>query len=205
MTEGAVTMPWSEASGCVPLIHLAYFEFKDEEGKLWKLHEIKEHQIYTLVTSQKNGFLRYDTQDLVKVTGFYHQTPVLEFIGRSGQYSDLAGEKFSETMLRDLCIKDNFLIVPDDGPELPRYQIFTENADYDWEKTLRLNYHYNLAREIHQLSPLVIKKVNDVNALYLKFFQDQGMILGDVKERILLHDLKLARKFLEWTEKEIQS
>jgi hypothetical protein len=205
MTEGAVTIPWTEAKGCVPLVNLAYFEFVDSSGKLLKLHEVKAGETYTLITSQLNGYLRYNTQDQVKVTGHYLKTPILEFIGRSGQYSDLSGEKFSENGLRELKIKQNFLVVPDDSQELPRYHVVCEFDETDWDETFKSVYHYKLARELNQLSTPVVHIVKNVNDLYLKFFQSQGMTLGDIKERILLNDLTLARKFLAWIDKELPS
>jgi hypothetical protein len=132
MTEGAATLPWTEANGCLPLVTEAHFEFQDEDGKIHQLHEIIDGKTYTLIMSQLNGFLRYNTKDLVKVTGFYFKTPLLEFLGRSGQYSDLAGEKFSETGLRDLNVGSNFLIVPDDSHELPCYQFFADFSEFFW-------------------------------------------------------------------------
>lgn len=205
MTEGAVTVPWTEAKGCIPLVHLAYFEFQDDSGKLHKLSEVKVGEKYTLITTQQNGYLRYNTNDLVKVTGLYHKTPILDFIGRSGQYSDLAGEKFSEAGLRDLKMNHNFLVVPDDSGELPRYHVFSEDSSIDWDLTFKANYHYKLARELNQLKEPVIHIVKNVSDLYLRFFQAQGMTLGDIKEKNLLNDISLARKFLAWTDKELQS
>lgn len=208
MTEGAVTIPWAEAKGCVPLVNQAYFEFLDSSTKLHKLHEVKVGQSYTLITTQINGYLRYNTQDQVKITGMYLKTPILEFVGRIGQYSDLAGEKFSETGLRDLNLGQNFLVVPDDSGELPRYHIFCETDGKNnsiWDDSFKSIYHYKLARELSQLNSPVIHNVKNVSELYFRFFQSQGMTLGDIKERILLNDLNLARKFLAWTEKELQS
>ncbi len=205
LTEGAVTLPITEAGGCVPLLHLAYFEFLDQKGNLLKIHELKISETYLLIMSQLNGFLRYNTHDQVRVTGYFHKTPLLEFIGRDGQYSDLAGEKLSEAALRGLNISDNFLIVPDDTGELPRYHIFHDSSEIDWEHELRTNYHYNLAREINQLSSPVVRPVKDIHHLYQKFFLEQGMVLGDIKEKVLLNDISLARKFLAWIDKELQS
>ena len=205
LTEGAVTLPVTEAGGCVPLLHLAYFEFLDQNGKLLKIHELKVSETYVLIMSQLNGFLRYNTHDQVKVTGYFHKAPLLEFIGRDGQYSDLAGEKLSEAIIRSLNIKENFLIVPDDSEDLPRYQIFHELSEVNWDQELKASYHYNLAREMNQLTSPVLRPVKDIHQLYNTFFLEQGMVLGDIKERVLLNDLSLARKFLAWIDKELQS
>ena len=205
LTEGAVTLPITEAGGCVPLLHLAYFEFLDQTGNLLKIHELKLDESYVLIMSQLNGFLRYNTHDRVKVTGFFHKTPLLEFIGRDGQYSDLAGEKLSEAAIRALNLNDSFLIVPDDTEDLPRYQIFHEGSEVNWDHELRAHYHYNLARELNQLTPPVVRPVENIHKLYQKFFLEQGMVLGDIKEKVLINDISLARKFLAWIDKELPS
>ena len=35
-------------------------------------------------------------EDLVRVTGFFHQTPLIEFLGKGSRFANLTGEKLSE-------------------------------------------------------------------------------------------------------------
>ena len=206
-TEAPMTIPWHEANGYLPLLNETYFEFIGSDEKIYQLHELKIHESYIVLTSQHNGFLRYNTEDLVKVTGFYHQTPTLEFLGRTGQYSDLAGEKLSEQMLREdfYTAASPFLIVPDTTQALPRYVIYTEGSTTDFEQILMKSYHYKLARDLGQLKISEKIIVNDLRGKYLAFFQEQGMVLGDIKERILLNDSALGQKFMEWMKLKLQS
>lgn len=206
LTEAPVTVPWTEANGALPLITETYFEFMGD-GKLYEIQDLKVGETYTVITSQHNGYLRYNTQDEVKVTGMYFQTPVLEFIGRSGQYSDLAGEKFSETGLREVLSDKTelFFIVPDESGELPGYHLYTESEDKDWEEKLRTIYHYDLARKLNQLNPLIVNKVPDLQKMYIDFCRNEGMVLGDIKERILFNNLTQAKKFRAWIDKALQS
>jgi hypothetical protein len=202
MTEAPVTIPWSEAKGFVPLLTETLIEFWDGE-RILGLHEGDLGKTYTLLISQFNGLLRYNTHDKVKVTGLYHKTPLLEFMGREGRCTDLAGEKFSEELLRDLFKEDTgtFFLVPDQREELPRYFILTDKI-LPFEEKLRTIYHYHLARELNQLKPIVIKITNNPMKIYFEFCQSKGMVLGDIKERILFSELDDANKFLEWIDRE---
>lgn len=210
LTEGAVTIPWTEAGGNLPLLTETYLEFVSEDEKIFLLHELKRNSVYRVIMSQKNGFLRYDTKDLIKVTSFYFKTPVLEFIGRAESVCDLAGEKISETILQKLFqdIKSTMLFVPEISDELPSYKLYIDesnNSDIDWDKKLATNYHYQLARDLGQLKPLNVIKVRDLNQKYLAFYQSRGMILGDIKEKMLLSNLDEAENFMKWIAKELQS
>lgn len=205
-TEAPVTIPWSEAGGCLPLLTETYLEFLEGEN-VYQLHEIKQGHEYEVITSQANGFLRYLTGDIVTVTGFYYQTPVLKFLGRAGQSSDLAGEKFTELNVKELLksVRGTFYLLPDNRDYLPGYILVHEGQDVDWENLLEANYHYKLARELRQLTPLKVIGRTNLSQRYLEFFQNEGMILGDIKERVLFSNPDQAKKFLAWIEKEPQS
>ncbi|NCY26837.1 MAG: hypothetical protein EBX37_19010, partial [Alphaproteobacteria bacterium] len=144
-----------------------------------------------------------NTHDRVKVTGFYYQTPLLEFVGREGKSSDLAGEKFTEELLRDLFKDESaiYFVIPDLRDDLPRYFILS-NKTLPIEERLRSIYHYDLARKLNQLRSPIIKIIDNPMKVYFEFCQSKGMLLGDIKERILINEWEDAKKFLEWIEKE---
>lgn len=206
LTEAPVTIPWSEANGNIPLVTETYLEFLDGD-QILGLHELQEGKSYIVLTSQFNGFLRYNIQDEVKVTGFYYQTPILEFLGRSGSYSDLAGEKISESMLRDIFsgLSSAYLFVPDESDIIPRYRVYTETPEVRWESELNTIHHYNLGRKLNQLQEVNVVQVKNLSDLYLRFCQSEGMNLGDIKEKVLIHNLTQAKRFLAWIDKEVQS
>jgi hypothetical protein len=202
MTEAPVTIPWSDAKGFVPLLTETLIEFWDGE-KILGLHEAEMGKTYILLISQSNGLLRYNTHDKVMVEGFYHNTPLLKFIGREGRSTDLAGEKFSEDLLKQIFKDDSgcFFIIPDQRGDLPRYFILTDKI-LPFEERLRGIYHYDLARELNQLTPIMMKVNDNPMKIYFEYCQSKGMVLGDIKEKILFSELDDARKFLEWIEKE---
>jgi hypothetical protein len=73
------------------------------------------------------------------------------------------------------------------------------------EQRLHSIFHYDLARKLRQLDELKIIQVKSPAETWMAFCQTQGMRMGDIKERILISDLKLAEKFLAWLEKEYPS
>ena len=42
------------------------------------------------------GLYRYHISDLVRVTGFFGRTPLIEFLGKGHRFANLTGEKLSE-------------------------------------------------------------------------------------------------------------
>ena len=62
-------------------------------------HELEAGREYELVVSNLGGLCRYRLGDVVRVAGFHHAAPVVEFRYRIGQLLNLRGEKTSEEAL----------------------------------------------------------------------------------------------------------
>ncbi len=201
MTEGPVTIPWSEAGGSIPLVTETLIEFLDEEEQFVPMGHLEQGRTYRVVTSSGNGYLRYDTRDLVLVTGRYKKVPVLKFVGRIGCSVDLVGEKLSDLLLRETFqgLPDEVTVIPEIIVGRAGYAILCSlSSKVDWEEKLKSIHHYRLARELGQLGAARLIQVSSPTEAYLLFCQENGMVLGDIKERILINDLKQAQQFLEW-------
>ena len=93
-TEAFVTIPYD---GLQPVaVRSHFFEFIDDAGAVYRLHELRAGQTYEVVVTTAGGLWRYRLRDRVQVTGFIGQTPTLRFLARNGNVSDLFGEKLSE-------------------------------------------------------------------------------------------------------------
>lgn len=104
-TEAPMTIPLIPAKGCVPILDEVFFEFEDENGNIHHLHQLEIRKVYEIIISQKGGLYRYRIGDRVCVTHFYLNTPCLEFLGRTGEISDLVGEKLNSEFVRDVINK----------------------------------------------------------------------------------------------------
>ncbi|XP_071087914.1 GH3 domain-containing protein-like [Haliotis cracherodii] len=61
------------------------------------MHQVEAGQEYELAITNLSCVYRYRFGDVVKVTGFYNQCPIIEFKYRQGQFLNVRGEKTSES------------------------------------------------------------------------------------------------------------
>ena len=82
--------------------HKNYFEFIHESEmdnpnpKMYQLYELKEGQRYCMIVTTCAGLYRYNMTDLLEVTGYYNQFPMLKFIQKVQGTISLTGEKLHE-------------------------------------------------------------------------------------------------------------
>ncbi len=142
-TEGRHTIPLHDnrAEG-VLAVDGAYYEFipfpenASSDARVLECHELEPGEQYSVVMTTSSGLYRYEIGDIVQCTGYVGQAPVLQFLHKVGQYSDMEGEKVSgyqmaeavETAARELSLPlDCFTAVPvrDEG-EVPYYAVLVE-------------------------------------------------------------------------------
>jgi len=123
-----------ERRGRYPLaINSHFFEFIDSDGQVFTTETLREREKYEIVVTTAGGLWRYRVGDHVIVTGFMEKTPSLKFIGRSGDTSDLFGEKLSETFVNEAfrevfgCDAPRFaLLAPDEQAAGCGYTLYVE-------------------------------------------------------------------------------
>jgi len=137
-SEGCIALPLKDAAPAgVLALQNNYYEFIPET-QLGNAHpdilaswELKAGSCYKILLTNENGLYRYDINDIVKVEGFYHETPVISFLRKSGNFLNITGEKLhlnhclsAINKLRSDFSLDihQFRIVPD--PTNLRYEFF---------------------------------------------------------------------------------
>ncbi|MEL6492781.1 MAG: GH3 auxin-responsive promoter family protein [Cyanobacteria bacterium J06621_3] len=99
-SEARVTLPIEDGtpSGVLDLT-LNYYEFIPEgavdeaDPPVYLSHELEVGQRYSILLTTPGGLYRYHINDIVEVTGFYHQAPLLAFVRKGKDMSSLTGEK----------------------------------------------------------------------------------------------------------------
>jgi hypothetical protein len=144
-SEGRMTIPVADgtASGLLDIFG-HFFEFIPEEEAdrpnpvVLGAHELQEGRAYFILLTTWFGLYRYHIHDLVRVTGFHHRTPLLEFLSKGAHFANLTGEKLSEyhvaaamaDALRDLDLSVTaYSLAPCWDDELPYYGLFVERGD----------------------------------------------------------------------------
>lgn len=105
-SEGRITLPIADGARGGPLDLLgSVFEFIpaeqfDSPQPQTRLPgELEIGCDYALVLTNPAGLVRYRLDDVVRMTGWFEKSPVLEFLHRGGQVSSVAGEKLTESQV----------------------------------------------------------------------------------------------------------
>jgi len=199
-TEGIMSVPLSGVPDPVLAVNSGFFEFEDEQGRVLLCDEVNIGQAYKLIVTMPNGLYRYDTGDLVNVTGYYRQTPTLRFLGRTSSTSDLCGEKLTDAFVTSIIndVTGFSLLTPKLDPK-PHYRIYLDKQHYDagaarnlimmLDNRLHQNPQYALARRLGQLEPLRFTLLERPMEKYTAVEMARGQCLGNIKPPVLRTEL----------------
>jgi hypothetical protein len=210
-TEACVSFPLWGRSGAALALRSHFFEFREWHGQSTDLHlahELEAGRSYEVIVTTGGGLYRYQLRDLVEVTGFENQCPLIRLVGRADCVSDLVGEKLGEPHVQEVLsrvfaahrLAPRFaLIVPVLG-EVPMYRLYLQGCidqpatrrteiARDTEEGLRGNPYYRQAVELGQLRPLEIQILDAdferVWQIYERACMARGRRLGQIKPGVL--------------------
>ncbi|HLC65723.1 MAG TPA: GH3 auxin-responsive promoter family protein [Candidatus Nanoarchaeia archaeon] len=102
-TEGATTIPTQDkGSGGIAAVTTSFVELMplEEKGKknpkCIMPYEARKGKSYYVVLTTSAGLYRYFTNDIIKVVGYRHKTPILEFLHKGEHITSITGEKLTE-------------------------------------------------------------------------------------------------------------
>ena len=75
-------------------------DYGDDFSKCVTIDKLEVGKIYQLVVTSFVGLYRYRMSDCVKVTGFYNETPTIEFMYRVNNTINMVAEKTTEIMFK---------------------------------------------------------------------------------------------------------
>lgn len=144
-SEGRMTIPLSDGTSSGVLdVTTHYFEFVPEDEidspqpTVLAAHEVEVGRSYYILPTTAFGLYRYNIFDLVRVTGFHNQTPLVEFLSKGSHLANITGEKLSEyhvaramqDVLSELDVTlSAYSLAPCWDEEMPYYGLFVEQAD----------------------------------------------------------------------------
>ena len=199
-TEGMMSLPW-RADGAALALRSHFFEFLEAGSDTPKLaHELETGRIYSIVMTTSGGLYRYRIGDLVEVTGWIDQCPLLRFRGKEDDVSDMAGEKLhgvhvtraaEQVFARFGLLPDFWMVAPERGDPAPWYTLYLQSkaAAPDGlasalDTALGENFHYAYARRLGQLARLKLFPIDPASAPetdYLKAQAATGRRFGGIK------------------------
>lgn len=210
-TEGLISLPLEGLAAPVLAVNSHFYEFIpiDQPGEIVNAWELEADRCYSVVITTGGGLYRYKLHDMVMVKGFYHQCPLLEFIGRDNATCDIRGEKLHEALVLE-CIREVFasgrpgfsLLAPEDNDcsGSDRYVLYLTECDnlsaaaleekrQQFDQLLCRNFHYAYCRELGQLKAVkfTVLNISSEQAMqrYIAASAASGQKIGDVKPAVL--------------------
>ncbi len=171
-SEGRGTIPLKDFEhGGVLSVQTAFFEFINEKDlekenpKIYLCNELIKDESYCVIITTSSGFYRYNLNDIVKITGFYNKTPILEFLHRGENVASITGEKLTEWQVVNAMHS---------AAEKLNFPIYAFTAAIKWAKTP----YYEMIVELHEkVDETALKK-------FLGIFEDELKILNcEYKEK----------------------
>jgi GH3 auxin-responsive promoter len=209
-TEAPMTLPLIESRGYAPLPAEIFYEFLDDRGVAFRLHELEAGREYEIILTQKGGLYRYRIGDRVRVSHYYEATPCFEFAGRADEVCDLVGEKLNESFAQE-CISRLPLAASRFQTLLPvmtesgrsYYVLVTDelasgagSIESELDNALCEAYHYRAARLLGQLDRAKALARPQARDLYYSYFMSQGMKWGDIKHQYLIKNVEDAANLM---------
>jgi hypothetical protein len=171
---------------------------------------VKKGQDFYLIVTTPSGLYRYFINDIVKVTGFLHATPLLKFVQKGKGVTNITGEKLYEAqvlqavresmaamgrtarfvmMLADEeACRYRLYVEPDPGPGLD-CAAFARSTD---ARLAKLNVEYQAKRESERLAPIAaLWLAPETGEAYKQHCVKQGQREGQFK----MVSLDYRRKF----------
>ena len=222
-TECIVSFPLENVeNGSVATYNSFFYEFiqvsDDElENRSPKLlDELELGERYCVVVTTNAGLYRYNTNDIVEVTGFYHKIPIVKFVGRINNFSDIVGEKLKNsfvekqvlTTLEENNIKGEFLLFAPVRNEIGEifYTLFLEikkeGRKFNWKQidneinsSLCKAFHYEYAYKLGQLRKVRVFLIEKDGLKTYTAEKSKKQKIGDIKYRLLDKNFGWENKF----------
>lgn len=208
-TEGMIGInPSADRIRYVIIPDTCFYEFipiegEDKNNQTLTLDEVKVGSKYEIVITNQAGLYRYRLGDVVKVVGFYNNSPEVEFLYRKNQVLNMVSEKTNEEHLTN-SIKEtvkklnlslvDYTTIPDNSITPGRYVFYFEIRDnipnYKvkiLEETLdkairKSNLAYDRARKNNKLSiPKIVFLANDTFNSVKESLMKRGISKNQIK------------------------
>ena len=202
-SEGIFSVPVQLAAhGSALIPDSLFYEFipiDGEDAAPVTMDKLEVGKKYELVITNHSGFYRYRMKDVLLVTGFYHQTPMVEFQYRIDKTVSLMGEKTTEMALRiaaDRTAKEcGFLLVDSSFyPDTQEVQyVCLMEIDRVPQELTEETIRSCLDKHLSQLNPSYGEKVRSglIKPVKLIFAQPDTYVL--YKELMLMKGYSIAQ------------
>jgi sterol desaturase/sphingolipid hydroxylase (fatty acid hydroxylase superfamily) len=201
----------------LPTLDAHFFEFVERdrwdrgEPEFLTLDGIRKGIDYYIVVTTPSGLYRYFINDLVRVSGFLHKTPLLKFVQKGKGVTNITGEKLYESqvltavrtsldaigrtarfvmMLADDRARGYRLYIETDAGSRPHPRTLAHRVD---QELARLNIEYRAKRESQRLEFIEVHWLRmEAGEAYKRHCVMQGQREGQFKTVALAYERDFA-------------
>jgi hypothetical protein len=206
-----------------PTIHENFFEFVERDDwdagrKIFHtIEQIEQGKEYYIIPTTGTGLYRYFMNDIVRVTGWFHATPTIEFIQKGKGVTNITGEKLYESQVIEAVrsaeektgfVSGFFLMLADTNQQVYRLIIECASATDLWQREMvslvehalsKLNVEYAGKRASGRLQHLEIFPVRPgTGEAYKRYCVQQGQREGQFKLIVLQYQSDCLFSFAEF-------
>jgi hypothetical protein len=105
-TEARCSIPMNdEGAGGVLAVNANFYEFIPKEDidkdkkRILLCDQLEKGKEYFIVVTTPGGLYRYNIDDIIRVDGSFHKTPIIEFVQKGLHAASLTGEKLYESQV----------------------------------------------------------------------------------------------------------
>lgn len=182
-SEGLWTVPCGvDDFDSVIVPSAAFIEFLpveagDDYTQCVTMDRLELGKVYELIITNLSGFYRYRMSDAVKVTGFYNQTPKVQFMYRVNRTINLVAEKTTEKALQVAVERT----VEELGIDLADFSVYPDSDSTPNKYVFLIEPVKEIAQfDMETLRNTLFKHLCDVNPSYYKHCADHSLDKPDV-------------------------
>jgi hypothetical protein len=170
-SEAQMTLPISD-SGSAGILDISanFYEFipEAEIGSANPIAlscaELNAGEDYYLVLTTPTGLYRYDINDIVRVVGFYNQTPLIEFVRKGRDVTNITGEKLHVNQIIQAMEQSRRAI----GVEIRHFRVFADVEKSRYAFSVECN---GVKAPEETLSPLLVELDRRLCELNIEYSQ----------------------------------
>ena len=138
-------------------------EGKEETEETLTIDELEAGEDYEIVVTNISGFYRYRIKDVIRVTGFYNESPLIQFVYRKSQLLSIEGEKTNEEAVR--WTTEQF--IKETGIQINDYSVYANTDSQPGHYTFLLEPDHIIPKEdIPHLRDVLDAKMGQANPSY---------------------------------------
>ena len=107
------------------LPYTGFYEFipaDNSDALPLRMDQLEIGKEYELILTNLSGFYRYRINDVVRITGYYHECPMIVFSYRKNQLVNMYGEKMDDSVIRQAVDE----LTSETGTDILEYSIYPD-------------------------------------------------------------------------------